>query len=489
MKKLIQLIVISYVSFSFSQTNWIPLGTNIDGDGIALRAGLDLSLSKDGTTLAVGSPMNSPGKVRVYKFISGNWTQIGSDLAGINNDDFFGGSISLSNDGSIVAIGSKLGMHRGIQTGNAKVYINISGTWTQLGNTLSGGSSGDWFGVSVSLNDTGNMLAVGAIENDVNATDSGQVIIYELVSDSWVQIGSTINGQNSYEELGLDLHLIGNGNIVAIGSQNSYNYAGHVSVYENVSGNWTQIGQDIVGVNSDISSGRRFALNNSGDIIAIGAYHNNEFGSASGEVKVYKNVSGSWMQLGNDLNSYTAGDRFGIGVSLNDNGNILAVGAYHSGTGASRGGEVFIYKLSTTDQWVQYGSSLINYSSNAYFGFDVELNGLGNKLAVSAHGFNNFVGRVSVFENTSILSVMETDFSNAISFYPNPTYSTVDIDLGKKHQNISLDIYDVMGKLVFNTSYSNNNAITLNTEHLKSGIYLVKLKSENSHAVLKLVIK
>jgi len=78
---------------------------------------------------------------------------------------------------------------------------------------------------------------------------------------------------------------------------------------------------------------------------------------------------------------------------------------------------------------------------------------------------------------------------NEIVVYPNPTYSTVNIDLGEKYQNITLDIYDIMGKRVHNVSYSNINTITLNAEHLKSGLYLVKLNSENSHAVLKLVIK
>ena len=51
-----------------------------------------------------GGGSNS-GHVRIYENNNGTWTQIGSDIDGEGNSDYFGWSVSLSDDGSVVAIG------------------------------------------------------------------------------------------------------------------------------------------------------------------------------------------------------------------------------------------------------------------------------------------------------------------------------------------------------------------------------------------------
>ena len=46
------------------------------------------------------------GQVKVLKNIDNSWVQIGQDIVGANNNDHAGSSVSLSADGSIVAVGS-----------------------------------------------------------------------------------------------------------------------------------------------------------------------------------------------------------------------------------------------------------------------------------------------------------------------------------------------------------------------------------------------
>ena len=46
------------------------------------------------------------GHVRVYEWDNTSWTQLGDDIDGENFADFSGWSVSLSSDGTIVAIGS-----------------------------------------------------------------------------------------------------------------------------------------------------------------------------------------------------------------------------------------------------------------------------------------------------------------------------------------------------------------------------------------------
>ena len=50
---------------------------------------------------------SSSGHVRVYEYSSSSWSQLGSDIDGEASSDQSGWSVSLSRDGTTVAIGAK----------------------------------------------------------------------------------------------------------------------------------------------------------------------------------------------------------------------------------------------------------------------------------------------------------------------------------------------------------------------------------------------
>jgi hypothetical protein len=89
---------------SNNRQQWQQLGADINGDA-GDEAGISVSLSLDGTTLAIGSHGISPytGKVRVYRYSSNNWNQLGSDLLGVSERDRFGNSVSMNSDGTRLA--------------------------------------------------------------------------------------------------------------------------------------------------------------------------------------------------------------------------------------------------------------------------------------------------------------------------------------------------------------------------------------------------
>ena len=60
----------------------------------------------------------------------------------------------------------------------------------QIGSDIDGEASGDRSGWSVSLSADGSVVAIGATNNDSNGTDSGNVRIYKNINNSWMQIGS-----------------------------------------------------------------------------------------------------------------------------------------------------------------------------------------------------------------------------------------------------------------------------------------------------------
>ena len=102
--------------------------------------------------------------------------------------------------------------------------------------------------------------------------------------------------------------------------------AGHVRVYQNNNGSWTQLGQDIDGENSGSQSGFSVSLSSQGNVVAIGAPNNNGNGTYSGHVRVYENNNGSWTQIGQDINGEASYDYSGQSVSMSSDGNIVAIG-------------------------------------------------------------------------------------------------------------------------------------------------------------------
>ena len=111
---------------------------------------------------------------------------------------------------------------------------------------------------------------------------------------------------------------------------------------------FTQIGSDIDGETTDDRSGWSVSLSSDGKVVAIGATHNDANGNSSGHVRVYKNVNGTWMKEGSDIDGEVAEDELGYSVSLSSDGKVVAIGAHQNDTGR---GYVRIYK-NIDNNWI-----------------------------------------------------------------------------------------------------------------------------------------
>ena len=174
------------------------IGSDIDGGALGDSSGSSVSLSADGSVVAIGAPWNSSniygGHVRIYRNVNDTWTKVGSDIFGEDAFDGLGGSVSLSADGSVVAIGAAYNDGIGLSSGNVRIYRNVNGNWTKVGSDIDGEEQNDTSGWSVSLSLDGSVVAIGAPLNDSNGNSSGHVRIYKNVNDTWTQVGSDING-------------------------------------------------------------------------------------------------------------------------------------------------------------------------------------------------------------------------------------------------------------------------------------------------------
>lgn len=316
---------------SYAQTQ-IAINTNKPVVDLSIYS---VSLSDDETILAVGTYQASnnssqSGCVRIYKKNSGTWSQIGNDINGEATGDWSGYSVSLSGNGTTVAIGAKRNNgSNGEDSGHVRVYKNNAGVWKQVGGDIDGEMPGDWSGYSVSLSEDGTTLAVGAVLNSGNGKHSGHVRVYRNKSGKWSQVGEDINGKAAKDYFGTSVSLSSDGQMVAIGAhQGGISSGGYVSVYQNASGLWEQIGEDIVGLPTSNFSGWNISLSNNGAAISIASYNDTKE-KRYGYVRTYRNKSNSWEQQGADIDDRLAGYNLsGFNtMNLSNDNTITLIGA------------------------------------------------------------------------------------------------------------------------------------------------------------------
>ena len=413
MKKTTLLLLFSFLLTFTTQAQWQQLGQDIDGEAAFDGSGRSVSLSADGSIMAIGAPGNenpngtTAGHVRVFQNNSGTWAQVGQDIDGEAAGDFSGGAVSLSADGTIVAIGADSNDDNGTSAGHVRVYQNTSGTWTQIGQDIDGEAANDSSGFSVSLSADGTIVAIGAIFNDgVNGGSSGHVRIYAYNGiDTWIQQGQDIDGEAASDRSGQSVALSADGAIVAIGANFNAGvngtFSGHVRIYQNNSGTWTQIGQDIDGEAASDVSGESVALSADGSIVAIGAIGNDDNGTSAGHVRVYQNNSGTWTQVGQDIDGETTMDLSGAAVSLSADGTIVAIGATSNDGNGSNAGHVRIYQ-NNSGTWTQVGDDIDGEAAGDDSGEALTLSADGSIVAVGAYRNNGVngadYGHVRVYE-------------------------------------------------------------------------------------------
>ncbi len=77
-----------------------------------------------------------------------------------------------------------------------------------------------------------------------------------------------------------------------------------------------------------------------------------------------------------------------------------------------------------------------------------------------------------------LLSYTSENLTKSISVYPNPTLNSVTIS-SKVNPTTSIELYDLQGRLIAYKSFSNLAEVKLNLEAYKSGIYILRVHSNN----------
>ncbi len=333
--------------FGNYRTTQTRIGSDIDGSGGGLL-GYSLDFNEDHTIMAVGAPYSSSkaGAVKVYNWNGSAWAQLGSDISG-STGDHQGWNVSLSSDGTTLAVGAPF--HETYK-GTVRVYNWNGSTWSQLGIDLDGAGSGDMQGLSVSLSSNGTTLATGAPYHD---SGKGTVRVYKWAGGTWSQLGTDLDGLAIGDLQGQTVALSSSETTLATGAAGHDSAKGTVRVYNWNGSAWSLLGNegDLDGLTGD-KQGHSISLSSNGTILATGALeHDND---SKGTVRVYNWNGSAWSQLGIDLDGDAEDDEQGSSVSLSSDGTILATGAWHHNDNRGRV-KVFFWNGSN---WTQQGNNM-----------------------------------------------------------------------------------------------------------------------------------
>lgn len=121
--------------------------------------------------------------------------------------------------------------------------------------------------------------------------------------------------------------------------------------------------------------------------------------------------------------------------------------------------------------------SAFSNSSDAVIRFDY----------ISALGGSISLDNIAI-DDASVISEEEEIKELTFEMYPNPASNWLSVNYDYQEVN-SLEIYDLKGSLMYSTTLTNSNQITITLDNFKSGLYILKLQGEKGIVAEKLIVE
>ena len=363
---------------------------------------------------------------------------------------YFGNAIAMSNDGNYLVVGSTYERSNatginGDQTnvsaqlaGAVYVFVRSGSTWSQQAYIKASNTNAqDRFGTSISINSDGSRMVVGAIGEASNATGvngdqtnnsaffSGAAYVFVRSGTTWTQEAYLkASNTGSSDSFGTSVSINDDGSRIAVGSDgedsnatgvngnetdNSAGASGAAYVFVRSGSTWSQEAY-IKASNTESQDyfGRSISLSGDASRMVVGAYQEDSSATGingnqadnsavrSGAAYVYVRSGSTWSQEAYIKASNTdVQDFFGIDVSLDTDGNTMAIGASgedSSATGINGNqadnssfdsGAVYLYTR-TGSSWTQQAYLKQSNTDNG--------DNFGNRLSLTSSGDGLLIG-------------------------------------------------------------------------------------------------
>ena len=252
----------------------------------------------------------------------------------------------------------------------------------------------DRIGYSINNNGTGDRLAI-VKDGPSGGNNYDFTYVFELQDYQWVQLGNEIQGANMDTSSFVALNAVGDRIVIG---ENRFNNENVVRVFEFQSNSWIQLGATIISETDNDYFGSSLAINAVGDVIICGAPGNNYS-------KVYQLINNEWQQKGETLNG---SGKFGESVSINAEGNRIAISSPHNSENGDQSGKVNVYEYQNSE-WIDLGQAIYGTQEGDLLGIGnkpgangIDLNEAGDVIVIGGWGHmlspNDQSGQVKVYE-------------------------------------------------------------------------------------------
>jgi len=318
-------------------------------------------------------------------------------------DGYFGSVVALSPDGNTLAVRNSGSTDpRNYVSEGVYVFARENGTWQQQVILDANPAVSNSYGKSLSLSANGDLLAVGSPEHFTigDSLRRGAVFLYRRTSGNWEEEARLDSSNVELTiDFGTSVKLDADGNTLAVKE------FGMVHIFEFINDGWIQCSRLTVGGGDSTE----LDLSEDGNILAVGT------GSAvGGSVLVFTHSDSGWDQQASIIaNDPVEGANFGHSVSLDADGDMLAVGApywnFGGGEDSPPVGSAYVFR-NIAGNWQQEAQFNTTFFGDIT-GDDVDISGDGATLVVSSEGW----GFVSVYKNDSTNWSLEHRFDSSIT--------------------------------------------------------------------------
>jgi hypothetical protein len=294
------------------------------------------------------------------------------------DDDVFGCCVSI--DGDYAIVGAPHDDNNGENSGSAYILKNNGTSWIEEQKlTASDGAGEDLFGYYVSI--SGDYAIVGAPYDDDKGEMSGSAYIFKNTGSSWIE------EQKFTASDGAESDLFGfvsiNGEYAIIGApydDDMGSNTGSVYIYKNDGSSWIE-DQKLTTTDSDIFFGFGVTASINEKYAIIGAPYADDLGYNSGAVYIFKNNGGSWTEDQKLTASDGDADNwFGRCVSMDE--DYIAIGAPKDDDNGENSGSVYIFK-NNGQSWIEDQKlTTLDSASEDLFGSCVSIDG--NNIIIGA---------------------------------------------------------------------------------------------------------
>jgi hypothetical protein len=356
--------------------------------------GYSIAVAADGQTAAVGIP--GSGEVLVYTGSGTSWSSTPYATLTVAGSGAFGYSVAVSSDGRTIVVGAPF---TNASRGAAYVFTQQTGCslsscgWSFPSSptatfTDSGASSGESFGGAVAISADGHTVIAAAPGASLNA---GEAFLYTNSGGGWTNTPTTTFTGTGSDQLGTSLGLSGDGQAVVAGAPGASSGAGNAFLYTSSGSGWSNTPTADLAASGSSALGTSVAIAGDGHTVVAGAPQN---GSGNGSVYVYSNSGSGWSASPSAALSGSGGEQFGSSVAMTGDGQSVTIGAPDW---TSSEGQVLVYTkvgsawpIQPTDTYTGSGTEQLGYSVSS--SADGQTIGAGDPGAGSNAGAANIYG-------------------------------------------------------------------------------------------------